>query len=102
MKLKFYFQTNFATDCIDMFLIGEDAVGKRFLAKPFELAFVPIEHNGKSPDPTLTVSGMMSREFLPALANGLAEAGFRHESTDVGELKATKYHLEDMRKVALK
>lgn len=65
------------------------------------LEFVPIDRGLTTP-PTLEVSGMISKEFLPALANALAEAGYRHESTDAGELKATKAHLNDMRMLAMK
>jgi hypothetical protein len=101
VKLKFYFNTPVWADQVSIYLIGEDASGKRFIAKPMELSFGPIDE-GLQSDPTLKISGFISREFLPALANALAESGYRHESTDAGELKATKAHLDDMRKLVLK
>lgn len=99
MKLKFYFDNHPAYDQVRIFLVGEDANGKKSLCKPMEMIFEEV-NPGLIQEPTLTVSGFMSREFLPALANALAEAGYRHESTDKGELLATKKHLEDMRKMA--
>lgn len=97
MKLKFYFKSEVWADQVIVYLVGEDAHNKRFIAKPMDLVFEPLDNNSVNTSPTLAVSGFMAREFLPALANGLAEAGYRHESTDAGELKATKYHLEDLR-----
>lgn len=99
MKLKFYFNNPPWADAIQIYLVGEDAHGKRFLARPMVLAFDPVP-NGQFANPSLEINGFMSREFLPALANALAESGYRAESTDAGELKATKYHLEDMRLIA--
>lgn len=101
MKLKFYFDKVAWADQVQVYLIGEDASGKRFLAKPMELVFEPLPE-GLVSEPTLKIAGFMSREFLPALANGLAEAGYRHESNDAGELKATKAWLEDMRTLVFK
>lgn len=98
MKLKFYFQTDIASDRVNIYLIGEKHDGSRYIAKPMNLAFEPIDRNNRS-SPSLEIEGFESREFLPALANALAEAGYRHESTEAGELKATKNHLEDMRKI---
>lgn len=100
MKLKFYFEKPVWADLIQIYLIGEDAAGKRFIAKPMDLEFEPMIDNANN-DPTLKINGFMSREFLPALANALAEAGYRHESNDAGELKAMRLHLEDMRTLAL-
>lgn len=99
MKLKFYFHTAPWADLVEIYLIGEDAAGKRFLAKPMDLAFEPMPADLLA-QPTIKIGGFMSREFLPALANALAESGYRAESTDAGELKATKYHLEDLRLIA--
>lgn len=103
MKLKFYFDKHPpGCDSVRIYLIGEDANGKRFKAKPMPIVFEELKPGEYSPEPTMEVSGFESREFLPALANALAESGYRHESTDAGELKATKTHLEDMRKLVFK
>lgn len=103
MKLKFYFRQEAWADQISIYLVGEDANGQRFLAEPMELKFTPINRDGSlSSKPTLEIGGFMSREFLPALANGLAESGYRADSTDAGELKATKDHLADMKRLVFK
>ena len=101
MKLKIYFKTEPWADQVSMYLVGDDAYGKTFLAKPMELTFEPLAEGACFKEPTLKFAGHTSREFLPALANALAEAGYRQESTDAGELKATKYHLEDMRRLTM-
>ena len=51
--------------------------------------------------PFLTLSGMMAREFFLALGKALDEKGFRPDSAAKieGTLKATQYHLEDLRKM---
>lgn len=102
LKLKIYFKTELWADQVAMYLVGDDAYGKTFIAKPMDLVFEPMTEGAQFKEPTLKFAGHMSREFLPALANALAEAGYRHESTDAGELKATKAHLQDMRTLALK
>jgi hypothetical protein len=40
--------------------------------------------------------------ILKALADALFRAGFLPESATTAELKATKYHLEDMRKLGMR
>lgn len=101
MNLKIYFDRDLASDSVRMYLIGEDAHGKKSIAKQMELVFIELNRDLINP-PTLEIRGHEADQFLPALANALAQAGYRHESTDAGELKATKYHLEDMRKLVLK
>lgn len=50
-----------------------------------------------------TVVDIDSKEFeiLKALSTALMEMGIFPESATQSELKATKYHLEDMRKLAM-
>lgn len=98
MKLKFYFEQRVYADSVAVYLIGEDAHGKRFVAKSVKLEFEPIDNVVR--EPTFEFSGPISREFFPALVEGLARSGYQHESSDAGELKATKKHLEDMRMIA--
>lgn len=102
MKLRFYFHQLPYADKTEVYLIGEAADGKRFLAKNVNLIFEPIAEGSLFPAPTFEFSGNMSREFFPALTTALAESGYRAASQDAGELAATKYHLEDMRKLVLK
>lgn len=97
MKLKFYFQENIAANRIDVYLVGEDSHGKRLFAKPSKIEFFERENSYDRVDPFLEFDGFLSKEFFPALTNALAESGYKAESSDAGELKATKIHLEDMR-----
>lgn len=101
MKLKFYFDHVIWDDTTNVYLVGEDASGFRHLAKPMEIKFekrVP----GLTMPPTLQFVGDLSREFFPALVSGLAESGYRYESSDAGELKAIKLHLADLQKLVFK
>jgi hypothetical protein len=51
--------------------------------------------------PTMTVGWIGGRELLQAIADGLCENGIKAAKAPVvqNELDATKYHLEDMRKL---
>lgn len=99
MKLRFYFDSKPWSDSVSVYIVGEDAYGKKSIARPVQLVFEELDSRVAG-QPTLEFSGHLSREFFPALAQGLAEAGYRAESNDAGELKATKLHLEDMRLLA--
>lgn len=101
MKLKFYFEQRVYADSVAVYLIGEDAHGKRSIASPMALEFKPLSESEIS-QPTLEFTGYLSREFFPALVDGLARSGFTYESSDKGELKATKAHLNDMQKLVFK
>lgn len=67
---------------------------------PFNLDFIPVKH-GERTTPCLVVD---NDELLYALAQGLAEAGYLPDMSidKQHELDATKYHLEDMRKLVFK
>ncbi len=56
------------------------------------------------PKPTLQFQGHDSQQFLQGLTDGLVEAGFKPDAVKVSDerLKATDYHLEDMRKLVFK
>jgi len=49
-----------------------------------------------------TILSIQSIPLLKALAEAMQEMGVLQENGTTAELKATKYHLEDMRKLALK
>jgi len=66
------------------------------------------KHNGDIKgfelEPTLSLQrddDFNGKEFLVALSEALQEMGIYPENPEVKEIKATKYHLEDMRKIAL-
>lgn len=101
MSLKFYFDRKDYALQTDVFIVDEKEDGTRLLAKPMNLCFEEMKESLKH-KPSLSFSGPMGREFLPKLAQGLAEYGYRPRSDDAQELKATKYHLEDMRKMVFK
>jgi hypothetical protein len=68
-----------------------------------ELKFEPVKL-GEFISPSLVLDEDIAEDLLHAFAQGLAEAGYLpkvYQDKD-NELKATKYHLEDMRKLALK
>ena len=80
-----------------------------FVAKPVGIEMVKIvrPRSGILPDlvPFLRIDGIHANELLPALADALALHGFK-PPTDEDELKsvlkATQFHLEDMRKLVSK
>lgn len=102
MKLKFYFYQTPWADQTDVYLVGENANGVNIVAKPCDLVFEDIEDGMMPKEPTFKFTGPMSREFFPALVDALAKSGYTYESADKGELKATKVHLEDLRKIVFK
>lgn len=97
MKLKFFFEQFPYEDAVSVYIVAEKPDGEKLIAAPIKLEFNPIENYAK--DPCLRLSGPIAREFFPALVEGLARSGYAYESTDKGELKATKKHLEDMREL---
>lgn len=56
---------------------------------------------GESPkEPSFTVPNISAPEFMSALKQAISEFDGWTDDHMLGELKATKYHLEDMRKIA--
>lgn len=100
-KLRFVFQQNFATGSIDVYFISEGANGSYSIAEPMNPVFVPVDlpNSSRLPTPTFSLHRFAAKEFFPALVEALASSGYRYELSDVGELKATKIHLEDMRQL---
>lgn len=98
MKFQIYFERRQWADATDIYIVLKDHNGKRKILKPTYIEFVPIKEDGNI-DPSFTVKGSDEREFFPALVDAMAKCGYRYESSDAGELKATKIHLEDMRKI---
>jgi len=97
MKVKIY--KNPYKDFIE-FLIYYEQNGKRYIAQPVELIFKEWKEN-KEIKPTLKISGFFEGEFLRALAEALNEKGIKtdKDAKIEGTLEATKYHLEDLRKL---
>ncbi len=63
-----------------------------------------LEPGVEPPEPTLRFVGHSAEQFLQGLTDGLVEAGFKPDAIKVSDerLKATDYHLEDMRALVFK
>jgi hypothetical protein len=70
------------------------------VAKPVELEFVPMEE-GKISQPTVSINSLEGQQLLKSLIEELENQGIRadKEAKNEGELIASKYHLEDLRKL---
>lgn len=100
--MKIFITSNQWSDTHDIYIIEEDYKGKRFLVEPMELKLKEFNQN-EPQEPSLRISRQFGREtnFLQALSDALTRAGFEPSTVEEnkGELKATKIHLEDMRKL---
>ena len=91
----------FSRDAVDIHIL-QYKDGKRFRLKPTELVFeewpggfAPLEQPG------ISLSDLPDAEAL-IQALGMAITGASEDGAVMSELKATKYHLEDMRSLALR
>lgn len=77
-----------------------------WVAKPFEITFEekPRDYAWELPEPSFSISSRAFNELKASLIEELVEAGIIDSSAreTARELKATKFHLEDMRKYFLK
>jgi len=96
MKVKIH--KNPYTDCIE-FLIYYEENGKRYVAQPVKLIFKEWKE-GEKIKPTLELS-IFEADFLKSLAEALDEKGIKtnKDAKIEGILEATRYHLEDLRKL---
>ena len=101
MKLEIYLESQPFAGGASIYIVKLGHDGSRQLAKPMELIFEPMpEPQGQHIPASLQFSYLDSAAgFFTALAEALARAGFRQESNDTGELKATKIHLADLQKL---
>lgn len=72
-----------------------------YVASPADIHMKKVEEGERIPEPTLTVRGMLSEEFLQAFADELAKKGIKNVNDHriAGTLEATREHLADMRKL---
>jgi len=100
--MKIFITANDWADNYDIYITEEDVDGKRFVVRPMILEFQEIISN-QTYEPSIKISRVLGKEtnFLQALSDALSKCGYEPKSVEEnkGELKATKYHLEDMRKV---
>jgi hypothetical protein len=80
--------------------IWEERQGKVFVAKRVDLVFEECQ-GGYTTDPTLQLSHFHAPVFLNALAEALDKHGVKTDKDAKlqGTLEATKYHLQDLRKL---
>lgn len=71
---------------------------KIYVAKELALEFEEIPEGAFFKTPTLRVDWQHSKDFMAALKEALDGERLPPSAVE-GELKATKYHLEDMRKI---
>lgn len=85
---------------VNLYIVREKLNGLKFVAQPLDFVFQKSEP-GEVISPTLVFDTIEGHQVLGELAKALGQAGFGAKETDVGELKATKSHLEDMRTLLL-
>ncbi len=101
-KIEVYFKKEEWSGQTNVYIMGIDTNGTRVLAKPMELDFSEYD-DFKISKPSLSFDQFRGgSQFLQALLDGLVEAGFVPEKGPESELKATRFHLEDMRKITFK
>ena len=86
---------------IDIYILQiDDKFKKMSVAKPVEFVFEVVEDETKV-KPTIELGRFFADEFIKAWAEAAKEKGFKPEEDYImqGKLEATKYHLEDMRKI---
>lgn len=72
---------------------------KVYVAKEFKLEFEELPEGGFFKEPTLRINWYDAKDFKAAFKEALDGEKLPPSAVE-GELKATKYHLEDMRKMA--
>lgn len=95
LEMKIKLHRNPMSDCTEIYIFDE-INGKRIVFLPVSLEGREIEE-GMLIEPTMKISGEFDREFIEAFRDGINEV--YGEQAQTSELKATKYHLEDLRKL---
>lgn len=102
MKIKAYedpqnFKTNFL-------LYTDKGNGEVYTVAPVDALLVRMQ-DGKEVKPTFSIQNSDAREFIKSMAELAEKMGIKtdsqiaEETRNKGVLDATKYHLEDMRKL---
>lgn len=75
--------------------------GSRKICTNLKTMRVEDYKDGEIIKPTFSISGMLAKPFLQAMADELHKIGIKPKDKPVlqNELTATKYHLEDMRRL---
>jgi len=98
MKVKIYTTPEFAQ--LQIIFYEERPDGKRYIAKPVDLIMKEYKE-GEPIEPTIILPDFTSQEFMKQMAEEIKKQGIRTklDEDNEGELKANKYHLEDLRKL---
>ncbi|MHA2113483.1 MAG: hypothetical protein ACW98W_18620 [Candidatus Hodarchaeales archaeon] len=85
---------------INIYIIKQYQDGKRFYIKFGTPELVEIKEDRRT-EPAIELDGFHSIEWLKAFAEALDNVGIETDSDAKirGTLKATKYHLEDLRQI---
>ena len=103
--MKVHIKEDAFADVTNIYIIEEDERGQRFIAQPMKLVFKKFDEYLET-QPSIKIGRHFGKvtNFMKNLATALAQAGYEPEVEKElkGELKSTKYHLEDMRKLVFK
>lgn len=90
-----------ASGAVCIYLVHESGIGRQNLAVENGETVLTTVKEGTDIKPFLSLSMYEAEEVLQALASALANEGHRPDSQAKleGVLEATKYHLEDVRKL---
>ena len=100
MKVAIRFDPTFAGMSVWLY---ENKPDGEYIVKPTKLELEKYEL-GAQIEPTFRFNESGGTEFLNSLVNALVEAGFKPDEIKAHDrqVEAIKYHLEDMRSLALK
>ncbi len=93
------------TRIVDIYLYEERHGELYAIASPTDIKFQIVEdkdrHKSELQKPTFSLDRSIADDFLNAMAIALAKIDIKPEKDSVlqGKFEATKYHLEDMRKL---
>jgi len=88
------------TEGLGIYFGYEDSQGFK-VAKPVKLEYEKVDDSAMETKPTLLIPHGLASKFLKAALKAIEREGIKSKSTATmeGLLEATKYHLEDMRKI---
>lgn len=93
--IKGYWEKRLDKRCESFYLVDDD----KNISYTFEMSAHHLEAGSITPSTDIPSDNL---GILSALAEALQAGGYIPKSAIDAELKATKYHLEDMRKLTLK
>lgn len=99
--MKIYIRTVDFNDSLQIYLVEDNFPGgRKMIVKPMHMELEELVP-GHHAEPSLTLAGTMALEFTKAMAEALDRAGVKTEKDAKieGTLEATRYHLEDLRRL---